>query len=216
MARAPSDARGKTRLLKALGVDDGTDLRRAILLDTLDVVQRVPDVERVLVFAPGSVGDEIASLADGKFHVLPQRGGDLGERIEHAFADLFALGYSAVAIIGSDLPTLPGEHVERGIDVLRREVDPVVLGPSTDGGYYLVGLRSNHPEIFRGIPWSTAEVLAATVTAAEAHHLSVTLLPSWYDIDSIDDLRRVLQPSREGALKPRRTGAWLAARPGTE
>lgn len=215
MARAPSDARGKTRLLKALGADDGTDLRRAILLDTLDVVQRVPGAERVLVFAPETGGAEIAELAGGKFRLLLQRGGDLGERLEHTFADLFALGYSAVTIIGSDLPTLPAEHVERGIAVLRREADPLVLGPSIDGGYYLVGLRMNHPEIFHGIPWSTGDVLAATLSAAEAHRLPVTLIPSWYDIDSVDDLRRVLEPSTEGARKPRRTHAWLTARFGS-
>ncbi len=216
MARAPSDARGKKRLLKSLGVDDGTDLRCAILLDTLDIAQSVPGVERLLVFAPESGGAEIAQLAGGKFRVLPQRGDDLGERLEHAFADIFALGCSAVTIIGSDLPTLPAEHVEQGIAVLRREGDPLVLGPSMDGGYYLVGLRTNHPEIFHGIPWSTPDVLAATLSAAEVHRLSVTLIPSWYDIDSVDDLRRVLEPSAERALRPRRTHAWLVARLGTD
>ena len=216
MARAPSDARGKTRLLKALGVDDGTDLRRAILLDTLDVVQRVPGAERVLLFAPETGGAEIAELAGGTYRLLPQRGADLGERLEHTFADLFALGYSAVTIIGSDLPTLPAEHIERGLAVLRGEADPIVLGPSVDGGYYLVGLRTNHPEIFRGIPWSTAGVLAATLSAAEAHRLSVTFIPPWYDIDSMDDLRRVLEPSIEGARRACRTHAWVAARIGSD
>lgn len=215
MARVPSDARGKTRLLKALGVDDGTDLRRAILLDTLDIVQRVPGAECVLVFAPETGGAEIAELAGRNFRVLPQRGGDLGERLDHAFADIFALGYSAVIIIGSDLPTLPTEHVETAIAVLRRG-DPLVLGPALDGGYYLIGLRVHHPEIFRGIPWSTADVLAATLSVAEAHGPTVTLIPSWYDIDSVGDLRRLLEPSTDGARKPLRTHAWLTGRFGSD
>lgn len=212
MARAPSDARGKTRLLKAFGLDDGTELRRAILLDTLDLVQQVPGAERVLVFTPETGGDEIAELAGSEFRLVAQRGVDLGERLEHAFADLFALGYSAVTIIGSDLPTLPVDHVKRGIAVLRRQADPLALGPAMDGGYYLIGLRMNHPEIFHGIPWSSADVRAETLSAAEAHGLSVTLLPSWYDIDSVDDLRRVLEPATEGARKPRRTHAWVTER----
>ena len=212
MARAPSDARGKTRLLTSLGLCDGTDLRRAILLDTLEVVQQVAGVEPVVVFAPETGGAEIAGLVGGDFRVLAQRGGDLGERLRSAFADLFALGYSAVAIIGSDLPTLPAEHVERGLDVLRCEVDPLVLGPALDGGYYLIGLRANHPEIFHKIPWSTAGVLAATLSAAEAHRLSVTLIPSWYDVDSTDDLRRVLELPTAGARTPRRTHEWATAR----
>ena len=212
MARAPSDAHGKTRLLTSLGVVDGTDLRRALLLDTLDVVQQVVGVEPVVVFAPETGGAEIAGLVGGDFHLLAQRGGDLGERLRSAFADLFAMNYSAVAIIGSDLPTLPAEHVERGLDVLRREVDPLVLGPALDGGYYLIGLRANHPEIFHKIAWSTADVLAATLSAAEAHRLSVTLIPSWYDVDSMDDLLRVLELPTDGARTPRRTHQWATAR----
>ncbi len=213
MARAPSDPRGKTRLLKGLGAAEGMDLRRAIFLDTLDVVQRVPGAERVLVFAPETAGAEIAELAGSTFRLVPQRGEDLGERLEHAFADLFDLGYAVVTIIGSDLPTLPAEHVERGIAVLRRDADPLVLGPSVDGGYYLVGLRTNHPEIFQGIPWSTADVLAATLSAAEAHHLTVTLMPSWYDVDSISDLRQVASSPELAAFNVApHTRAWLAAR----
>jgi hypothetical protein len=212
MARAPSDGRGKTRLLKALGVDDGTELRRAILLDTLDVVQRVSGAEHVLVFAPESARAEIARLAGREFRLLAQRGGDLGERLDHAFEDLFALGYSAVTIIGSDLPTLPAEQVKMGIDALRLGGDPLVLGPALDGGYYLIGLRMNHPEIFQAIPWSTGRVLAATLSAAEARRLSVTLIPPWYDVDSVDDLRRILEPSTGGALRPRRVHAWVTAR----
>ncbi len=216
MARAPSDARGKTRLLKALGVDDGTELRRALLLDTLDVVQRVSGAERVLVFAPETARAEVAQLAGGEFRLLAQRGGDLGERLEFAFGDLFDLDYSAVTIIGSDLPTLPAEHVEMGLDALKRGGDPLVLGPALDGGYYLIGLRMNHPEIFHGLPWSSADVLAATLSAADAHRLSAILIPPWYDVDTVDDLRRTLEPSIEGARPPVRTHAWLTARCGAD
>lgn len=216
MARAPSDPRGKTRLLKALGVDEGTELRRAILLDTLEIVRRIRGAERVLVFAPETGGAEMAALGGGEFRLLAQRGEDLGERLGHAFADLFALGYSAVAIIGSDLSTLPAEHVEVGIDALQRGGDPLVLGPALDGGYYFIGLRTNHPEIFHGIPWSSANVLAATLSAAEVHGLSVTLIPAWRDVDSPEDLRRVLEPPTQGARPPVRTHAWLTARLGTD
>ncbi len=215
MARAASDHRGKTRLVRALGIDDGADLRRAILLDTLEAIRPVRLADRVLLFTPDEAGSEIAGLGADVAHVIPQRGETLSQRLEHGFADLFARGYNAAALIGSDLPTLPASHVEQGIEALLRHSDPLVLGPAEDGGYYLIGLRRPHPELFQEVPWSTASVLATTRAIAAAEGLSVALIPSWYDIDTVSDLERALSSGE--ALSPsscaaRHLRAWATRR----
>lgn len=204
MARAPSDDRGKTRLVGALGLDHGVELRRAILLDTLDAIRSVHLADRVVLFTPDDARGEFAGLCADVAHLMPQRGETLSQRLERGFADLFALGYDAAAIIGSDLPTLPIGHVEEGIAALSRLPDPVVLGPADDGGYYFIGLRRPHPELFRDVPWSTADALAATLAIAAAEHLTVTLISSWYDVDTVSDLER--------ALSARHLRAWAGAR----
>jgi uncharacterized protein len=204
MARAPSDDRGKTRLVRALGIDDGADLRRAILLDTLEAIRLVRLADRILLFTPDDARSEIAGLGADVAHLMPQRGETLSQRIERGFADLFALGYDAAALIGSDLPTLPASHVEQGIEALMRHPDPLVLGPAHDGGYYFIGLRRPHPELFQGVPWSTADVLAATLAIAAREGLSLTLIPSWYDVDTVPDLERALGT---GASSPLSGGA---------
>jgi len=213
MARAPSDQRGKTRLVRALGIDDGADLRRAILLDTLEAIRPVAIADRIALFTPGDSHGEFAGFGADLARLMPQRGETLSQRLARGFADLFALGYDAVALIGSDLPTIPVSHIEQGIEALTRHPDPVVLGPADDGGYYFIGLRRPHPELFQGVPWSTARVLDATCAIATGEGLSIALIPSWYDIDTVADLERALAagdaslPSASGA---RRLRAWAA------
>lgn len=215
MARAPSDDRGKTRLVRALGIDDGADLRRAILLDTLEAIRPVGLADRIALFTPDDARSEFAELGADVAHLMPQRGETLSQRLEYGFADLFALGYDAVALIGSDLPTLPASHVDQGIEALMRHADPLVLGPTDDGGYYFIGLRRPHPELFQGVPWSTAGVLDTTCAIAAREALSITLIPSWYDVDTVPDLERALGagdaslPSSGGA---RHLQAWATRR----
>ena len=211
MARAPSDEGGKTRLLAAVGAEAGADLRRAMLLDTLDVArQAAVAADRLVVFTPAAAEAEFAQLAVGRFHLIPQRGDGLGERLECAFVDLLARRYPGVLIIGSDLPTLPVHHVEQAVSALMAHPDPIVLGPARDGGYYLIGLRKLHPELFHDVPWSTAAVLTTTVEIANRLGLPVSLVPEWYDVDSIDDLEGAIQPSRLGGHRARHTEQVMA------
>lgn len=210
MARAPSDEQGKTRLSSVLGSNAGADLRRAIFLDTLHVVRQIGTAELVVLFTPATAEVEFMELTNGAVDLLSQRGENLGDRLQNAFTDLFARQYSSVLIIGSDLPTLPPPYIERALSDLAGQVDPITLGPALDGGYYLVGLRRPHPELFEGIPWSTAGVLTATVDIAKALGLTVSILPEWYDVDSVDDLRRAVESSRSEAHRARHTKDLLA------
>lgn len=206
MARAPSDANGKSRLTRHLPGDHG-ELRRAILLDTLDAVRRVSRAELYVAFEPADAVAEFQSLTRSTMRLIPQRGRTLGDRMRNVFADLFTAGYSRIVMVGSDLPTLPPAHLEHAFDQLSVEANRVVIGPAADGGYYLIGLRALCPELFDAIPWSTPDVLVTTLKAAETSQLPVSLAPPWYDIDALDDLRRLVH-ERAGAA---RTRAWIAA-----
>jgi len=117
---------------------------------------------------------------------MPQSSGDLGGRMSNAFKDLFARGYKSAIMIGADLPTLPSRYLRAAFAALERR--PVVLGPSLDGGYYLIGLRAPQPELFEGIAWSTNQVLGQTIDRINRLSLEVQCLEPWYDVDTADDL----------------------------
>jgi rSAM/selenodomain-associated transferase 2/rSAM/selenodomain-associated transferase 1 len=205
MARAPSDMTGKSRLMHDVARDH-VDLRRAILLDTLDVAWRASRVDRFVAFEPSDALAEFEALTGGSAVLITQQGQTLGDRMRHVFEQVFARGYSSVVLMGSDLPTLPSSHIEQALVCLRDGASAMALGPASDGGYYLIGLRTLTPELFDAIPWSTPEVLAATLRVAQSRGLSVSLLPTWYDVDGIDDLRRVASEK----IGAKRTLAWIA------
>jgi rSAM/selenodomain-associated transferase 1 len=207
MARVPSDTRGKSRLTSDLG-GDHVGLRRALLEDTLDSVRRVADADVFVAVEPAAAIAEMRGLVGEGVHLFPQQGDTLGERMRNAFEHLFATGYSAVVMIGSDLPSLPASHLTQALQCVRDGRDPVVIGPASDGGYYLIGLRRLCPDLFTSITWSTADVLTATTRIAEKCGLTVSFISPWHDVDTVDDLRRVLRDPR-GAT---RTRAWASTR----
>ena len=206
MARVPSDTRGKSRLTRDLG-GHHVELRRALLQDTLDVVEGVAGVDVFIAFEPADAIAEMRGLVGDGARLFPQQGDTLGERMRNAFERLFAAGYSAVVMIGSDLPSLPASHVAQAFRWVRERPDAVVIGPASDGGYYLIGLRRLCPELFTSIAWSTVDVLTTTTRIAERSGLKVSFVSPWHDVDTIDDLRRVLRDPH-GAT---RTRAWVTA-----
>jgi rSAM/selenodomain-associated transferase 1 len=212
MARAPS-SEGKSRLIRDLGTRDGASLRLALLRDTFDSVSVLAAAKAVL-YTPSDRDDEIRAATPFQALFLPQRGSTLGERMREGTRDLLASGFDSVVLIGSDLPTLPPAHVSAALDILtRRAGEVLVLGPAADGGYYMIGLTQSRQEFFEHIPWGTPLVLQRTREAAEALGISVETAPSWYDVDSASDLRRVWQLSEQLTGAARHTRAWLAAAP---
>jgi glycosyltransferase A (GT-A) superfamily protein (DUF2064 family) len=124
-----------------------------------------------------------------------------------AFERLFAAGYSTVVMVGSDLPSLPASHVAHAFQCLRDRPDAVVIGPATNGGYYLIGLRRLCPALFTPVALRAADVLTTTTSIAETCGLAVSFVPAWHDVDTVDDLRRVLRDPH-GATHTR---AWVTA-----
>jgi hypothetical protein len=145
--------------------------------------------QRVLMVTPPDRLDEFSALADGNWTVLPQPAGDLGSRMRHYFETSFAGGAAQVVLIGSDSPTLPAAYIERAFELLNRH--DVVLGPASDGGYYLLATRRAAPPIFDGVAWGSDSVLRQTAQRLAAARLEYCELPPWYDVDTIDDLRRL-------------------------
>ncbi len=138
--------------------------------------------------------------------MMAQRGGDLGERITACLDDLFAQGYERVVVIGADAPALPVEYLIDAFDCLTGERS-VVVGPSLDGGYYLIGMCRPQPELFREMPWSSGEVLAKTRARIAAAGLELTELDEFVDVDTPEDLailEEVLAEDRTLAPRTRR------------
>jgi len=115
----------------------------------------------------------------------------LGERLVNIFADLLHEGFPRVVIMDSDSPTLPTAYVQEAFTLLGDPKHDAVFGPCSDGGYYLVGARTVHSELFENITWSTATVLTETLEQARLHGLSIALLPPWYDVDNGADLHKL-------------------------
>jgi len=210
MAKAPVAGEVKTRMVPPLTQEQAADLYHALLLDQLEHVQRFPSVELYLVYTPENSASLMKQLAPPNFKCLAQRGGDLGERMNAAFIDLWQLGHRRVTLIGSDLPALPLSFLETAFERLATSTHQVVLGPSRDGGYYLVGMNQSTPEIFQDMTWSHDQVLAQTTDKLGKLGIRPALLPVWFDIDSFEDLmqlKALSERSARGALK--RTLSYL-------
>ena len=121
-----------------------------------------------------------------------QRGDGLGARMQRAFLETFAAGYERLVIVGTDHPTLPSAFVEEAFEALREPL-AVSIGPSEDGGYYLLGMNEFYPQLFVGMRYSHADVFQETLARAERTSAALTVLPLWYDVDTPEALRRLRQ-----------------------
>ena len=175
----------KTRLAKTEGATPAAELYKAFLQTTLRRFSRTP-CHRVLAYTPEERSSDFREMAGVEWQLQRQADGDLGHRIEHYFQSAFGDGQDQVVLIGSDSPNLPVDIVQTAFRSL--EDKPVVLGPTTDGGYYLVGATSQSPDIFVGIDWSSDHVWHQTIQRLQSTSLGFAELPVWYDIDNRADL----------------------------
>lgn len=190
MAKVPEAGSVKTRLCPPLAPHTAAALYRAFLVDKIAQVRQLAQARPTIAYTPEDSRDFFAALAPD-FLLIPQQGADLGERLANSFAQCFAMGYTGVMAIDSDSPTLPTDFLQQAVDLLAMPHTNVVIGPSDDGGYYLIGLRALHRELFDNMPWSTAAVAPETQKRATAKGLKIAWLPPWFDIDTAEDLRRL-------------------------
>jgi rSAM/selenodomain-associated transferase 1 len=217
MTKAPQAGRVKTRLVPPLTSEEAAELNRCFLRDTAAAISHVrcSDPPRALnranaqrggarrtppqracgiaVYTPVGAESSYVDILPPDFALLPQRGDGFGERLYFAAEDLFKCGFDSVCLIDSDSPTVPASNFAEAVELLSAGDDCVVLGPSDDGGYYLIGLKKPHREVFERIDWSTERVLDQTVERATEIGLKVKLLPAGYDVDDAASLRRLCE-----------------------
>jgi rSAM/selenodomain-associated transferase 1 len=203
MAKAPRPGRVKTRLSPPLTLEQTAALNIQFLRDTAENLATIPGSAGLISYTP--VGDEVlfAGLLPPRFALVTQRGDGFGERLLAAATDILAIGYGAVCLIDSDSPTVPAAAYFQAVEALARPGDRVVLGPSDDGGYYLIGMKQAHAAPFERIAWSTGSVYAETVERCREAGLDVVTLPTWYDVDdaaTLELLQAELLAEREPAF----------------
>lgn len=208
MARVPAAGRVKTRLAETLGARRAAALAWSFLRDTLALV-REAGLTVYLAYTPAAGAAKLARGLGGDLPAaFPQRGADLGGRMRDATHRLFSRGHAPVLVLGTDSPHLPAERLREAVDAL--QAADVCLGPSLDGGYYLLGSRQPCPELFRHVAWGTPLVLRQTLARAREAGLEACLLPPGFDVDTAGDLCRLarclaLDPAGTMARRTRRT-----------
>jgi rSAM/selenodomain-associated transferase 1 len=198
MAKAPRPGTVKTRLCPPLLATEAAALYRCFLLDKIAAVGGLVDARPVIAYTPDDARAEFDALAPG-FSLVAQHGPDLGARLHATLAGLLAAGHAGAIAVDSDTPTLPSAFLQQAVNCLSQPGPDVVVGPTEDGGYYLIGVRLAHRELFDGVPWSTAAVLEVTRRRAVAAGLRAVYLPSWFDVDTPDDLERLRTTLEAGA-----------------
>src|SRR5437899_2101976 len=185
MTKAPRAGQVKTRLVPPLSPEEAAQLNICFLRDTATAIAKAcgTTARGVGVYTPVGAEPAYIDILPPDFDLLPQRGEGFGERLFSAAEDLFQCGFGAVCLINSDSPTVSSDVYAKAVELLSKPGDRVVLGPSDDGGYYLIGLKRHHRRLFERIDWSTERVLEQTKERAQALNLEVCLLPTGYDVD---------------------------------
>jgi uncharacterized protein len=237
MTKAPQAGRVKTRLIPPLTPEEAAELNRCFLRDTAAAIlsacsrglrppnetsaklhlgaQRAPrQCQPIAVYTPADAEFAYNDILPADFSLLPQRGDKFGERLYFAVEDLCNCGFEAVCLIDSDSPTVLAENFAEAVELLSTSKDRVVLGPSDDGGYYLIGVKKSHRQLFEQIDWSTESVLKQTMQRATEVGLEIQLLPTGYDVDDGKSLQRLcnelLSENPESSIAPN-TRKFLAS-----
>jgi len=184
-ARDPVLGQVKTRLRSSFDDETIFKLYVCFVEDSLEKIRQVDNVKCFVGIFPENHSGFFEGMESFGMSLFVQRGNDLGDKMRQAFVDRFAEGYKKVVIIGSDSPSLPVSYINKA---LASEKD-LVLGPSTDGGYYLIAMKDKVSEVFSGVAWGTENVLDETLDKIKGTSISLELLPIWYDVDSPDDLK---------------------------
>lgn len=200
--KAPTPGSVKTRLCPPVPPERAAALYRAFAQDTFDHAGRVSSARTIVAYEPDARFPDLSWLSNPSAEAFQQVGATLGERLALAFESCLR-DHSKAVIIGSDAPHIPPSVYADAFEELDRA--DLVLGPSADGGYYLVGLTRPEPRLFHDIPWSTDGVLLATRQRARELGVSTRLLSEQFDVDAFGDLKRLARMLMEGQASAPRT-----------
>jgi len=186
ICKAPRPGAAKTRLAAVIGENAAAEASACFLRDLGACIEQIPSEtgrRGYAVYAPAGAEAELRALLPPSFGLLLQADAILGNVLHGATCELLARSHDCVLLVNGDSPTLPPQFLCEAIDRLRRPGDRIVLGPASDGGYYLIGLKTPHREVFSDIPWGTSSVKERTLERARQLALDYELLPEWYDVD---------------------------------
>lgn len=209
-ARDPVPGTVKTRLLPLLGTEKTYQLYMRFLRDSIAKIQQTQGADMYIGVTPSNESG-FFSRFDGENgpEIFVQQGADLGEKMKNAFMRSFEAGYERVVIIGADSPSLPVDYIQNALGSDK----PLQLGPSTDGGYYLIGMAPPLVDIFQDVNWGSDKVLRETLARITEKGADLELLPIWYDVDRPEDLRflktHLQLMARSGQPVSGETGAFL-------
>ena len=184
--KVPVAGRVKTRLQPQLTQTQALLLYKAFVEDSIDLLKDSTLFDLNVFFYPEKSLSIIKKWLDKNLNFFPQNGNNLGEKMSNGFATVFKQGYKKAVLIGSDLPDLTTEHINLAFDKL--EQNDLVIGPSDDGGYYLIAMKKHLPHLFENIEWSTSMVLPDTLDKFRQSNFTFFKLPQENDIDDFDDL----------------------------
>jgi rSAM/selenodomain-associated transferase 1 len=207
MAKAPKPGSVKTRLAESLSLQAVTELYRCLLNDTIALAQGLDHVE-IAIMCPASDVEDLSRSVAKTVRIMPQTGQGLAAGLTSVFEHFATPGQQRVIAFNSDSPHLPASVLESAFDLL--EACDLVVGPTHDGGYYLVGARASHPGLFTSDGMGTGNALETLLTRARALGLSVHLTDRFYDIDVAADLSQLANELQRIPGKAPRTAKWLS------
>jgi uncharacterized protein len=210
MAKASAPGRTKTRLVPPLTFDQSAALNTAFLQDivgNLMLAGRHTSIAGYAAFAPAGTESFFQTILPPEIGLIEACRPTFGECLLHTVEQILARGHGSAVVLNSDSPTLPTALLIETAEALARPGERAVLGPATDGGYYLLGLKTAHRRLFEDIAWSTESVFEQTLERARELALEVETLPLWYDVDDAEGLRRLRRdvrrpPAVGGRLTP--------------
>ena len=190
-AKNPVPNQVKTRLVPTFSPEQAATLYTAFLRDGCETLAQLSGVDLIVAYAPPEAEPDLRGLIGDNAIYIPQRGMGLGKRLTSATQWAVEHGYTKILLVGSDSPTLPISYISEAF--IQLDSRDIAIGPSTDGGYYLIGFSARKvettvPFVFENIAWSTASVFRQTVARIRSVKATVGLLPPWYDIDTAEDL----------------------------
>jgi uncharacterized protein len=212
MAKAARTGHVKTRLAASLPAEAVVDLYRCMIEDTLDLARSISTDAIAIVCPTADVADLASWLPTTE--IVGQQGAGLAAGLVSAFRTFIGRGFRRVVALDGDSPQLPRATLEQAFQLLD-EAD-VVVGPTTDGGYYLIGCKSAQAELFDTERMGSGSAFSSLIASARALGLRVSVTPACYDVDEVEDLTRLARELRSFPDRAVRTAAWLARRPGPQ
>jgi rSAM/selenodomain-associated transferase 1 len=192
LVKYPEKGKVKSRLLQHLDGNSVVELYKNFVLDILSTLE-ISEIPYIIGYSPKRVFTKFKKWLGFSYTYLPQRGRGMSQILQNIFTDTYAIGYQNVLVIASDCPDIPKKILQEARLALERY--SVVIGPSTDGGYYLIGFTKQgfSPQTFEAVTWSTNKVFNETMCKLKDQSQSIHILPEWSDVDTFADLKRLFK-----------------------